>query len=137
MDVLMEQAFVNAFVHKNQRDRLLHALASSKLRKHCILHFSHEIEKYIKTDAVHSCTTKHGIQSLLEQIQLISPSSTCYILSPSDTYDGQLMPLRQAVEETFYVGTAVILIIDERTAVIKDEQEDDAPMRYILHNAKA
>lgn len=136
MDVLIEQAFVNAFVHKNQRERLLYELASSKLRKHCILRFSIETEKYIKNNVVHSCTTKQSIQSLLEQIHLLSSSDTCYILSYENTYDGQSMSLRRAVEETFYNGTAVILVIDDKTAVVKEEQMDGAPMRYILHTTK-
>ena len=84
-------------------------------------------------DVVHSCTNKHSIQSLLEQIHLLSPSETCYVLSLNDAFSGKVMSLQQAVEDTFYDGMAVILIIDEKTAVIKEEQVFGPPMRYILH----
>ena len=137
MDFLIEQTFVNTFIYKNMRARFLYELRSGKLREHCIHRFCHGTEKYIKADVVHSCTSKHSIQSLLEQIRMLSPSETCYILSQDDTFDGRIMSLRQAVGDTFYEGMAVLLIIDAKTAVIKEEQMFGPPMRYILNTAKA
>lgn len=69
---------------------------------------------------------------LLKEVRKFSNSKTGYIIGPYEV-DGKEFPLKTAIDEYFYLGFGAVVVVDEKTALAKGEQEVGPSRKYILH----
>jgi rRNA-processing protein FCF1 len=133
MDINLEEKFVQTFCEKRIRDRIIYELKNAKKRKDCIGRFCHNTDTLIKQSYILQTSNKWTIDDLISIIEKISKSNKCYIIAFDDDIDGKVMSLIDGIQECFYRGMATIIIIDEKTSIIKAEQSFGASQKYILH----
>ena len=113
MDKNTETSFVNKFVKKEYRDRLLFELCSKKHRQKAISRFSHDSEIVLINNFVRTSVEDIKQQKL--------KSKNIYIIS-DDECDGIFMEFCNALDYLEKTYMAVILIGDE-FVVVKEEVE--------------
>ena len=118
MDKNTETSFVNKFVKKEYRDRLLFELCSKKHREKAISIFSHDSEIVLINNFVRTSVEEIKQQKL--------KSKNIYIIS-DDECDGIFMEFCNALDYLEKTYMAVILIGDE-FVVVKEEIEGKKPV---------
>lgn len=118
MDKNIETKFVNKFVKKEYRDRLLFELSSLKHRQKAISRFSHNSEAVLIDDFV-----KMSVEQIKQQKLKLK---TIYIIS-GDECDGVFMEFFEGLTHLEKSYMAVILIGDE-FVVVKEEIEGKNPV---------
>jgi hypothetical protein len=131
MDTSIEQQFVKAFIEKNMQDRFLYELFSKNKRKDALSKFAHTAGRYLKASNIYLRTKKSGIDDIEKEIKkLTSNTQQCYVITGN--LDGEIMPLKQALEKSFDNYNESIIIVNDNLAFIKTEVEGGAPTKYIL-----
>ena len=118
MDKNIETKFVNKFVKKEYRDRLLFELSSLKHRQKAISRFSHNSEAVLIDNFV-----KMSVEQIKQQKLKLT---TIYIIS-GDECDGVFMGFFEGLTHLEKSYMAVILIGDE-FVVVKEEIEGKNPV---------
>jgi len=133
MDISLEERFVQTFCEKRISDRLTFELKNTIKRKNAIGRFCHNTNDLIKQSYILQTSNKWAVDDIVGKIHNISKSNKCYIIAFDEDIDGKNMSLADGIEACFYRGMATIIIIDEKTALIKAEQSFGASQKYILH----
>ncbi len=133
MNYAIEERFVKTFCEKRIKDRIIFELKDEDKRLHGIGRFCHTTEGIIKKQYVLQESNKWSVEELLHIIQNISSSDKCYIIAFDYDIDGKEMSLKEGIRECFYRGMSTVLIVDEKTVIIKDEQYLGASHKYVLH----
>lgn len=132
MNQEIEQKFVKTFIEKNKQDRFLHELFSKEKRKNIWPKISHNAHLCLKTKYIILESEKLDSVLLEKEIKRLSVETRqCYLLS--EKYDGILTSLKEALNCAFEDYGAAILIINEVTAIIKEESEKGATKKYLLY----
>lgn len=132
----IETFFVNTYIQKQYRERLILELkdTSSKTQKRsckAFKKFSHQTEEYVIPSLVAKSGDKLTEQDILSFVKNMVDDKTCYYM---DAWKGEEMPIDEAIEKAFNDYGASIIVYKERFAVIKEETEIGAPLKYILVN---
>src|SRR5438477_384835 len=91
-----EEYFVNAFVTKDYRDRLLFELR--KRRSHFLGRFCHEALTYLDSRFVVPISRPNSDPAeTLRLLKSRGADPTCYAISMSDDVDGRFLPLADAL----------------------------------------
>jgi hypothetical protein len=131
MDTVIEQEFVKVFIEKNMQDRFQYELFSKNKRRDALSKFAHTAERYLKASNIYLRTKKFSIDDIEKEIKkLTSNTQRCYVIAGD--LDGEIMPLRQALEKCFDNYNESITIVNDNLAFIKAEAEGGSPMKYIL-----
>ena len=134
MDKNIEEIFIKTFIDKRMQDRLLFELLSGNVqrRRKAISRFAHGAERYIKRQQIYLSGDKLKIDDIEQEIKKISQSTKqCYVIVGE--CDGEIMPLRQSLEECFNNSCESIIFVNDNVAFIKAEAECGSPMKYILY----
>jgi hypothetical protein len=134
MDKIIEEKFVKAFIDKRIQDRFLFELLSGnvKKRENAISRFAHGTERHIKKQCIHLCGEKLKIDDIEQEIKkLTQDTKQCYVITGA--CDGEIMPLKQALEKCFNEFRESIMIVNDSVSFIKAEIERGSPMKYILY----
>ena len=128
MDFSIENKFVKEYIKKEYQERLLFELQSKKHREKAISRFSHSSETILK-----DCFSKSSILELQKNCEIVSSKEQCYILS-NDLYDGRMLLWKEAIR---YCAASymVVILISEKTIVIKEEFEKGEPL-ILVSNKK-
>ena len=130
MNKAIEENFVNSYIIKNKRDRLLFELCGKK-RRDCIGRFSHctetlLIEAKIKLKGQY-------ISEDLRHVVAKANNCKCYVISYSQELDGKELNKEEVLDLISNCGMPSIVIFDN-FAIIQTEQEQGPALKYLLQN---
>lgn len=126
----IEQFFVNNFVVKNRRQRLLYEL-SGKKRIDGMMRFCHGTEEMIIKEKIIASGTDLYEQEILHIIRQLTNVENAYIMAYNEEIDACSCSVQEALEKVLGNGMAAIVIIDN-VVVVETEQVCGTPERYIL-----
>ena len=113
-----ETQFVEQYIRKERKERLLHELTDPKKRHRGLDRFCHNAGKYIDPGTVVKDTEM--------------PAGMYTILSPDPQADGLVLPLQEAQEVSTMCLDATILL-GEEYALVTEEAMKGSRIRYVLH----
>ncbi len=130
MDYSAEEHFVNTFIKKNRRERLLLELKDEKKRYRGISRFCHTSEDLLDQAKIimsgKDMETLPGFADFIRQ-----HDENCLVLSLFPFIDGEQLPLKEAVEQAVMCPDAV-LILGSSFALVYGEPEKGGRDRYLL-----
>ena len=109
MDYTNEQRFVQMFVRKSRRKRLLHELTTPEKRYDGVSRFCHQAEELIDPSKIvmegDGMTRRPEFERFIKQHDEI-----CFVMSPDSFVDEQQLPLKDAVREAVLCPDAVLIV---------------------------
>lgn len=133
MNEQKEILFCKNFVIKEKRERILYELQTPKKRKHALTLFSHKAEKIIKPSIIFAKSYCSNVLDIVCLIKKVSFSEQGYMITIDKKTDQKSFHLNQVVYLGIQTGMAFIVLIDESTALIREEQSFGAPLLFLLH----
>ncbi len=133
MNYEIEKEFVNNFIIKNRRERLLFELKSAKKRKNAIGRFCHTSLQYLDDSKIlikGKTVTEQEIKNIVKK----NIDKEWYLISWDENFDGETYEIEKALDIIINMGMASIMICGDYAIVI-EEQENGAPNKYILYNS--
>lgn len=136
-----EEAFVNRFIVKDHRERLLFELQmrhtpSRKVerRGRFLGRFSHGALKYLDSRFLTVLEPPNSDPAvILDILNREGAAQLCYSISTADAIDGRILPLREALKVAVGFGMpSIVSCLPGRLAYLETEQEIGPPGRYIL-----
>ncbi|MFC5650626.1 hypothetical protein ACFPYJ_16135 [Paenibacillus solisilvae] len=134
MNIDLESIIVKTFFEKRIQERVLFELSALKKRKDAIGRLNHHYkqtlnEKYMIEIPKSNSNYLH-IAALLKKH---GADENCYVISWSDSLDGQELCLTTALEKAVGLGMPTLIsCIPNRLIYFEAEQEFGSPPRYIL-----
>ena len=133
MNSAKEKCFCDNFLEKRIKDRIFYELNLPQKRRDAIHRFSHTIENIVRPTTILLKSSKITENELLKESRKVSTSSVGYILSEDNDLDGKEFSLEEAISRFFYLGFGAVIVVDEKTAILKDEQCYGPSTKYVLH----
>ena len=131
MNNKFELEFINNYITKNKRERILYELTSKKKRKNAIGRFCHNTLEYIdKTKIVYEGNTI-SVYELENLIKKYTKDKEGYLISWDSDIDGSILPIENALNEVIGKGMASIVVFSN-VILIETEQEQGAAIKYVL-----
>ena len=130
MDYSIEQHFVQAFIRKNRRERLLHELTTPGKRYGGIDRFCHQARALLEPARI--IMEGEDLERRPEFERFVSQhDEICYVLS-NDFYIGErFLPVKDAVKEAIMCPDAV-LILGSSFAMVFGEPEKGGRGKFLL-----
>ncbi len=127
MDKTIEEDFVNRFIKKDMKDRLLFELCPKEKRSKAIGRLSHGAEKIIKEDTVLKADPEMTFEEVFGFFQTKAQSG--YLIGTNS--DGSKIDLFVGLQACFndYGGC---LYFSGNYVFVKEEVDYGSPMKYIL-----
>ena len=108
MDYSIEQNFVQKFIKKDRRRRILFELTTPDKRYDGISRFCHQAEELLQPSKV-VMKGDDIVRSLEFKRFVREHDELCFIMSPYSFIDGQFLPLKEAVSEAVACPDAAII----------------------------
>lgn len=124
-----EQRFVQRFVRREKRERLLFEL-HGRHRREGVGRFCHGAEDLLMKEKI-IASGPLNITQIRSYVERYAPKETGYLCAYNESLDGLRMPAPAALKKTLSNGMAALLIFD-RLAIVETEQENGTPDRYVL-----
>ncbi len=109
MDYSNEQHFVQAFIRKNRRDRLLYELTTPEKRYEGVSRFCHQAKELLDPSRIimegEDLDRRPEFDRFVQQHDEI-----CFVLSPDFYLDEQFLPLKDAVDQAIMCLDAVLIM---------------------------
>ena len=109
MDYTNEQRFVQMFVRRSRRKRLLHELTTPEKRYDGVSRFCHQAEELLDPSKIvmegDDLTRRPEFERFIKQHNEI-----CFVMSPDSFVDEQQLPLKDAVREAVLCPDAVLIV---------------------------
>lgn len=128
MNKTIEESFVNSYIIKNKRDRILFELCGKK-RRDGIGRFSHCADNFLIETKV-KLKGQH-IAKDLQDVVAKTNSLNCYVISYSEELDGKEFNKDEILNLILGCGMPSIAIFDN-FAIIETEQEQGPAVKYLL-----
>ena len=104
-----EEAFVQKYIVKNRRERLLFELGSPKRRYRALSRFCHQAEGLLDPDRI--VLAGSNLENEPEFIMFVrNHNEECEVLSPDSLIDGMRAKLKDAVREASMSSDAAVII---------------------------
>ena len=130
MDYSNERHFVQAFIRKNRRDRLLYELMTPEKRYEGVSRFCHQAKDFLEPSKI--IMEGEDINRRPEFEQFVRQhDEICFVLSPDFYMDEQFLPFRDAVDQAIICLDA-ILIIGSSFAVVFGEPMKGGRGKFLL-----
>ena len=130
MDYSNERHFVQAFIRKNRRDRLLYELTTPEKRYEGFSRFCHRAKDLLEPSKI--IMEGEDINRRPEFEQFVRQhDEICFVLSPDFYMDEQFLPFRDAVDQAIICLDA-ILIIGSSFAVVFGEPMKGGRGKFLL-----
>ena len=130
MDYLNEQHFVQTFIRKDRRDRLLYELTTPEKRYDGVSRFCHQAKELLEPSRIimegEDLDRRPEFDRFVQQHDEI-----CFVLSPDFYMDEQFLPLKDAVEQALMCLDAV-LIMGSSFAVVFGEPMKGGRGKFLL-----
>ena len=131
MEFAAERAFVERYIRKGRRDRLLHELTHPGKRYAGLSRFCHQAEDLLDRGLVRCSGPDLFRQDLMLRLLAEHGGEDCALLSPDPLLDGLTVPLAQAARLAEACPDAVILLA-RRFAVVQEEAMKGGRARFLL-----
>ena len=129
-DYSAEQQFVQAFIRKNRRERLLYELTTPEKRYDGVSRFCHQAQDFL--DPAKIVMEGEDLERRPEFAQFVRRhDELCFVLSPDFWLDEQFLPLQDAVRKAAVCPDAV-LILGSTFAVVFGEPMKGGRGKYLL-----
>lgn len=128
----IENYFIENFIVKSKRDRLLFEL-NGKKRKIGIARFFHNADEMLLKEKLIVCGYHLHYEEIVKTIESYGLSEEWYIVAFNQNIDKVSCNLKEALDLVLGNGMAAIIISDTM-AIVETEQSTGTPSRYILHN---
>ena len=124
MDESTITRFVNTFIVKNRRERLLHELTTPQKRYRGISRFCHRAKDLL--DPAFLVAEGEDLERLPAFRQFVREhDGPCLLLSPYAWLDEEVMPLWMAVEQAAVCPDAVLILGDGFAVVFEEPQKGE------------
>jgi hypothetical protein len=128
-----EEAFVNAFVQKDRRERALFELGSESKRGRFLNRLCHDYAGVFDTRYLRPIPEAADGGSVLKLLRKSGAAGTCHVISCNEAVDGKPLPLEDAIRATVGFGLPSVLICaPDSLAYFEAEQEKGAPPSFLL-----
>lgn len=132
MDNEIEKKFVQQFIIKNIRERLLFEL-SGKKRPNGIGRFCHNADDLLIKEKIILSGNELFHDEIIKTAEKYNSSKQWYIIAYDPILDKKSCKLSEALNLVLGNGMAAIIVSDNM-AVIETEQCSGTPMRYICYS---
>ena len=130
VDYSAEQHFVESFIRKNRRARLLYELTTPEKRYDGVSRFCHRARDFL--DPARIVMEGEDLERRSEFERFVRQhDELCFVLSPDFWMDGQFLPLPDALRQTAICPDAV-LILGSTFAVVFGEPMKGGRGKYLL-----
>ena len=130
MDYSNERHFVQAFIRKNRRDRLLYELTTPEKRYEGVSRFCHQSKELLEPSKIimegEDLDRHPEFDRFVQQHDEI-----CFVLSPDFYTDEQFLPLRDAVHKAI-ISLDAVLIMGSTFAIVFGEPMKGGRGKYLL-----
>lgn len=126
-----EKYFVNTFIEKSKRERLLHELSNDKKRIVAMSRFNHVGFKYLDNRKLIYQGNKISRNELFALVQEHTGDKQCYIMAYNREYDQKILDSKAALDTIIGNGMAAIMIWSN-LVIIESEQEQGPAEKYVL-----
>lgn len=126
----IETQFVNRYIVKNRRERILFEL-DSKRRDDCIHRFAHRANEHLIPSCMHPYTLDSKEKLYKDMLALGCSPTGAHIVSISNNQEN-FMSLWDAISEGVYMGT-VIIIASDAFAAYYESEPDYASEKYLIY----
>ena len=130
MDYSSEERFVNSYIRKNRRERILHELTTTAKRYEGLSRFCHQSEELL--DSARILMKGEDLERSAAFLEFARKhDGICYVLSPDSSPEGQEMSLKDAIDWAISCFDAVI-IIGKDFALVFGEVMKGGRGKYLL-----
>lgn len=130
MDYTAEKHFVQTFIRKKRRERILHELASPAKRYDGISRFSHQAEELFDPSKI--IMKGNCIENSTEFAQFVQKhNENCFTLSPDPSLNEKYLPVEDALIRASECADAV-LILGNTFALVYSEAMKGGRDVYLL-----
>ena len=130
MDYSTEQHFVQSFIRKNRRERLLYELSTPEKRYDGVSRFCHQAKELLDPSKIimegEDLDRRPEFDCFVRQ-----HDETCFVLSPEFYTDEQFLPLRDAVHKAI-ISLDAVIIMGSTFAVVFGEPVKGGRGKYLL-----
>ena len=130
IDYSNEQHFVQSFIRKNRRERLLYELSTPEKRYDGVSRFCHQAKELLDPSKIimegEDLDRRPEFDSFVQQ-----HDETCFVLSPEFYTDEQFLPLRDAVHKAI-ISLDAVIIMGSTFAVVFGEPVKGGRGKYLL-----
>ena len=129
MNKKIEEEFVNTYIIKNKRERILFELQNPKRREEGIGRFCHCADEMLIASKI-TAKGKYILDDIKTKI-LDSNATSCYVISFFSDIDGIELQKQDVINEIIGMGMPSIAIFDD-FVIIETEQEQGPAVKYLL-----
>ena len=130
IDYSNEQHFVQSFIRKNRRERLLYELSTPEKRYDGVSRFCHQAKELLDPSKIimegEDLDRRPEFDCFVRQHDEI-----CFVLSPEFYTDEQFLPLRDAVHKAI-ISLDAVIIMGSTFAVVFGEPVKGGRGKYLL-----
>lgn len=130
-----EKCFVERFIRKDRRERLLYELSNTKKRKDALSRFCHNALEIIDKSKMVYAGEALERNDLKKYIEKYAKGEVCYVMSWVKEFDGKNITTDIALEHINSCGMVVILVF-KNMLIIKEEQSVGTANEYILYDKR-
>ena len=132
MNTIIEEKFVNTFVIKDKRKRILYELSSTKKRAVALQRLYNVLDKKL---IVFESLNMSDNEVINEAKNFFEFNKECYIISET-TDDGNMLPFEKALKNMLSYEVNYVIIYDEKTVMVAKEYDTyGMPTKRILQKA--
>jgi len=134
MDTEIEKIIIKSFFLKRYHERILFELSSYKRRRDALFRLSHNYNSILNPKYMIEIPKPNSDYNDIEKmLRNLGGEDLCYVISLEDSIDGQVMPLRNALQNAVGYGLpSIVSSIPGKLAYFEAEQTAGAPPRFIL-----
>ncbi len=130
MDYSNERQFVQAFIRKNRRERLIYELTTPEKRYDGVSRFCHQARELLDLSKI--IMEGEDLERRPEFGHFVQQhDEPCFVLSPDSFLDEQILPLKDAVHQAI-LGPDAVLIIGSTFAVVFGEPMKGGRGKFLL-----
>ena len=134
VDYSNEQHFVQSFIRKNRRERLLYELTTPEKRYDGVSRFCHQARDFLDPAKIvmegENLERRSEFERFVRQLDEL-----CFVLSPDFWLDEHFLPLKDAVRQAAACPDAV-LILGSTFAVVFGEPMKGGRGKYLLSESE-
>ena len=130
MNKEIEEKFVNNFLVKDKRERIIHELGSAKKRESALQRIYSLLDRKYAVLESNNVSDEELISVLKKYF---NTNHECYIISETDD-DCKVIPFQQALENMNRYEVNYLIICNDNTALMSEEYTTyGSPYKIILH----
>ena len=135
VDYSSEQHFVQSFIRKNRRERLLYELTTPEKRYDGVSRFCHQARDFLDPAKIVLEGEDLDRRSEFERF-VLQHDELCFVLSPDFWLDEQFLSLQDAVRQAV-ISLDAVLILGSTFAIVFGEPMKGGRGKYLLSETKA